>query len=257
MASFKNFIPPKANVWRGGIKKEVPAKDLVPGDIVEINIGDNIPADVVLIKSTEMKVNNASLTGESEELLRVPSENSRNVFESPNVGFFGTACTNGSGTGIVFKTGDNTVIGQIASLAETAEAGETLISKEINRFVKIIAVIAISFGVVFFFINLGYGSDIISNIVYCIGILVANIPEGLQITVTVSMALAAQRMAVRKVLVKNLQSIETLGCTSCICSDKTGTLTQNKMTVSHLFYNNRLVDAHINYETYKQKPSMY
>lgn len=111
MANFKNFIPPKATVYRGGKKKEIPAKELVPGDVVEINIGDNIPADVIIIKSNEMKVNNASLTGESEELLRVPDKNTRNIFESPNVGFFGTACTNGSGVGIVFKTGDNTVIG--------------------------------------------------------------------------------------------------------------------------------------------------
>ena len=111
MASFKNFIPPKTIVWRNGIKKEIAAKDLVPGDIVEVNLGDNIPADLIIIKSNEMKVNNASLTGESEELLRVPEESTRNIFESPNVAFFGTACTNGSGTGIVFKTGDNTVIG--------------------------------------------------------------------------------------------------------------------------------------------------
>jgi P-type E1-E2 ATPase len=106
MAGFKNFIPPKALVWRDGKKKEVAAKDLVPGDIVEVNIGDNIPADMIIIKSSEMKVNNASLTGESEELLRIPEESARNIFESPNVAFFGTACTNGSGTGVVFKTGD-------------------------------------------------------------------------------------------------------------------------------------------------------
>ena len=104
-------------MWRNGVKKLINARDLVPGDIVDINIGDNIPADVIIITSNEMKVNNASLTGESEELLRNPEEKARNIFESPNVGFFGTACTNGSGTGIVFKTGDDTVIGQIANLA--------------------------------------------------------------------------------------------------------------------------------------------
>jgi sodium/potassium-transporting ATPase subunit alpha len=111
MSSFKNFIPPKAIVWRSGKKKEISARDLVPGDIVEVNIGENIPADMIIIKSNEMKVNNASLTGESEELLRNPDEKSKNIFESPNVAFFGTACTNGSGIGIVFKTGDQTVIG--------------------------------------------------------------------------------------------------------------------------------------------------
>ena len=257
MASFKNFIPPKATAWRNGAMKEVSAKELVPGDIVEIPIGCNVPADVVIIKSNEMKVSNASLTGESEELLRVPDKFERNIFESPNVAFFSTACTNGHGVGVVFKTGDNTVIGQIATLAQTAESGETLISKEINRFVKMVAVIAITMGVIFFFINFGYGADVISNLIFCIGILVANIPEGLQITVTVCMALSAKKMAARKVLVKNLQSVETLGCTSCICSDKTGTLTQNKMTVSHLYFNNRLIEAHVNYETFKKNPSAY
>ena len=83
----------------------------MPGDIVDINIGDNIPADVIIIKSNEMKVNNSSLTGESEDLLRIPEQKNRNIFESPNVGFFGTSCTNGTGTGIVFKTGDDSVIG--------------------------------------------------------------------------------------------------------------------------------------------------
>jgi sodium/potassium-transporting ATPase subunit alpha len=111
MAQFKNFIPPKAFVFRDGKRKEINAIELVPGDIVDINTGDNIPADVVLIKTSEMKVNNASLTGESEEMLRLPEEKTKNIFESPNVAFFGTSCTNGAGIGIVFKTGDNTVIG--------------------------------------------------------------------------------------------------------------------------------------------------
>lgn len=117
MAQFKNFIPPAAEVYRDGQKKKIDASTLVPGDIVEITNGENIPADVVVIKASEMKVNNASLTGESEELLRKPEEKTQNIFESPNVAFFGTACTNGAGVGIVFKTGDDTVIGQIANLA--------------------------------------------------------------------------------------------------------------------------------------------
>ena len=117
MSQFKNFIPPRAMVFRSGVKLEVNAAELVPGDIVEVSIGDNVPADVVLIQSSQMKVNNASLTGESEDLLRIPEEKAKNIFESPNVAFFGTSCTNGSGVGIVFKTGDSTVIGQIANLA--------------------------------------------------------------------------------------------------------------------------------------------
>jgi sodium/potassium-transporting ATPase subunit alpha len=98
-------------VWREGEIKEVQAKELVIGDVVEISIGDSIPADVVIIKSNEMKVNNSSLTGESEELLRVPDEKNANIFESANVAFFGTSCVNGSGIGVIFKTGDDTVIG--------------------------------------------------------------------------------------------------------------------------------------------------
>jgi sodium/potassium-transporting ATPase subunit alpha len=106
MAGFKNFIPAKALCWRNGEKNFINASMLVPGDIVEVNFGDNIPADMVIIKANEMKVNNSSLTGESEELPRVPEEKSKNIFESHNVAFFGTMCTSGSGTGIVFKTGD-------------------------------------------------------------------------------------------------------------------------------------------------------
>jgi sodium/potassium-transporting ATPase subunit alpha len=111
MAQFKNYLPPKAIVYREGKKKDIPSYSIVVGDIIEINNGSNIPADIVIIKSNDMKVNNASLTGESEDLLRSPEENNKNIFESPNVAFFGTFCTNGQGIGIVFKTGDNTVIG--------------------------------------------------------------------------------------------------------------------------------------------------
>lgn len=111
MSQFKNFIPPKAYAYREGKKKEVNAAELVPGDIVSINTGDNIPADVVLIKVNEMKVDNSSLTGESEELIRKLEDPDANIFESHNVAFFGTSCTSGTGIGIVFKTGDKTVIG--------------------------------------------------------------------------------------------------------------------------------------------------
>lgn len=111
MAQFKNFLPPKATVYRDGQAVKIDTATLVPGDVVDIRTGDNIPADVVLISTNEMKVNNASLTGESEDLLRFPDIKNPNIFESSNVAFFGTSCTNGSGVGIVFKTGDNTVIG--------------------------------------------------------------------------------------------------------------------------------------------------
>jgi P-type E1-E2 ATPase len=122
-------------------------------------------------------------------------------------------------------------------LASSAEAAETPLSIEIERFIKIISAVAFTLGITFFIFGVIYEYDIITNLVFMIGIIVANVPEGLLATVTVSLALTAQRMAGKYVLVKNLESVETLGSTSCICSDKTGTLTQNRMTVSHMYYN--------------------
>ena len=121
MDDFKNFIPKVCQVKRDGKFTEKEASMLVPGDIVELKGGDQVPADLILMETNEMKVNNASLTGEAEELLRKPDEQNANVFESPNVAFFGTSCTNGKGVGIVFRTGDDTAIGRIANLTDSAE----------------------------------------------------------------------------------------------------------------------------------------
>jgi sodium/potassium-transporting ATPase subunit alpha len=252
MAQFKNFIPPVALAIREGAITEIEALKLVPGDIVKVKGGDNIPADIRVIDSQEMKVSNASLTGESEELIRRVKDFTDNPLESPNLAFFGTACTAGTGIGIVISTGDKTVIGQIANLAQSAESAQTPLSIEIDRFIKIISAVAITLGVTFFFFGLAYGYDPITNLVFAIGIIVANVPEGLLATVTVSLALTAKRMANKKVLVKNLESVETLGSTSCICSDKTGTLTQNVMTVSHLWFDGNMKDASTNYQIYQE-----
>jgi sodium/potassium-transporting ATPase subunit alpha len=260
MAQFENFIPPIAYVIRDGKEEKVDAKSIVPGDVVMVKGGENIPCDICIFKSNEMKVNNASLTGESEDIQIDPDlEPVNNIFETKNVAFFGTQCTAGSGTGICFRTGDATVIGQIANLASSAESAETPLAIEIERFIKIISAVAISLGVIFFIFGIIYEYDIITNLVFAIGIIVANVPEGLLATVTVSLALTAQRMAGKMVLVKNLESVETLGSTSCICSDKTGTLTQNRMTVSHLYFNRQTVDASVNWQHHqrnalKEKP---
>lgn len=131
MASFKDFIPPSANVVRDNKWQSIPAKYLVPGDIIKVKSGDNIPADILLFEAKEMKVNNASLTGESEDLLRDVEKNHESIFESPNVAFFGTECTAGEGTGLVFRTGDKTIIGRIAGLASSAEAMQTTLDAEI------------------------------------------------------------------------------------------------------------------------------
>lgn len=197
-----------------------------------------------------MKVNNASLTGESEDLLRKVDGREANILESANVAFFGTMCTDGSGKGIVIRIGDDTVIGRIATLSTSTKTKETPLSNDINFFIYVITAIALALGLAFFIFGLFY-YDIIMNVIFAIGIIVANVPEGLLATVTVALALTAKRMAKKMVLVKNLQSVETLGSTSCICSDKTGTLTQNRMTVSQLWYNLEVVEADINWQTYK------
>lgn len=226
MDDFKNFIPKVCQVYRDGKKTEVTASTLVPGDIVEVNGGDLVPADLILFETNEMKVNNASLTGEAEELLRQPRDTHENVFESPNVAFFGTNCTNGKGKGIVFRIGDDTAIGRIANLTDSAETKQTPLSHEIERFIILISIVAMFLGVTFFIYGLAATeAGGVDMLVFAIGIIVANVPEGLLATVTVSLALTAKRMSEKFVLVKNLESVETLGSTSCICSDKTGTLT--------------------------------
>lgn len=161
-------------------------------------------------------------------------------------------CTAGTGSGMVFKTGDSTVIGRIAGLASSADAHSTTLAIEIEKFIYIISAIAITLGIVFFCAGFAVGYPVITNIVFAIGIIVANVPEGLLATVTVALALTARRMATKFVLVKNLESVETLGSTSCICSDKTGTLTQNRMTVSNVFVNGKILDASTNYEIYQR-----
>jgi magnesium-transporting ATPase (P-type) len=256
MEDFANFIPKQCHVHRGGEKKEIAARELVIGDIVYLTNGQQIPADVILFQVNEMKVNNASLTGEAEELLRSvdPELLTANVFESANVAFFGTNCTLGNGKGVVFRTGDDTAIGLIANLTQSAEAKQTPLSHEIERFIILISIVAVVLGVTFFL----YGLIIvkyspIDMLVFAIGIIVANVPEGLLATVTVSLALTAGRMYEKMVLVKNLESVETLGSTSCICSDKTGTLTQNRMTVSQMFLNRKVMNCEVNMETYTKK----
>jgi sodium/potassium-transporting ATPase subunit alpha len=235
---FKDFIPPKCNAIRNGAVIDLPAKNLALGDIVIVKAGDRIPADLRIIESKEMKVDNSSLTGESDPLLRSNECNEpQKILETKNVAFFGTMCPAGYGKGIVFNIGDNTVIGQIANLADTAQAGLSPLRQELDRFIHMITVIALTLGIIFFCAGFALKYKFIQNLVFAIGIIVANVPEGLLATITISLSVAASRLSKRKVLVKNLESVETLGSTSCICSDKTGTLTQNKMTIENLFYN--------------------
>ncbi|KAM6431610.1 potassium-transporting ATPase alpha chain 2 [Liasis olivaceus] len=243
MASFSKMIPQQALVLRDAEKIEIPADQLVVGDIVEIKGGDRIPADIRLIKSQGCKVDNSSLTGESEPQSRSCEFTHENPLETKNIGFYSTTCLEGTATGIVINTGDNTIIGRIASLASGVGNEKTPIALEIEHFVHIVAGVAISIGVLFFIIAVSMHYHVLDSVIFLIGIIVANVPEGLLATVTVSLSLTAKRMARKNCLVKNLEAVETLGSTSVICSDKTGTLTQNRMTVAHLWFDNEIYSA--------------
>jgi len=193
-----------------------------------------------------MKVDNSPLTGEVEPLLRSPEcTHPEEPFETKNLAFFGTLCKEGRGKGIVINIGANTVMGQIADLAATGGTGKSPLRKELDRFVLIITVIAISLGVIFFLLALFVVKySALQCIIFGIGILVANVPEGLLACITISLAITAKRLSEKQVLVKNLEAVETLGSTSCICSDKTGTLTQNKMTVENLWFDGNVIRGH-------------
>jgi len=243
MESFKNLVPQYATVIRDGQKLTIPAEEVVVGDIVEVKGGDRIPADMRVLKAHQFKVDNSSLTGESEPQTRTPEFSHENPLETRNLAFFSTNCVEGSGTGIIINTGDRTIMGRIAGLAAGLEMGKTPIAIEIEHFIHLITGVAVFLGVSFFLIAFILGYHWLDAVIFLIGIIVANVPEGLLATVTVCLTLTAKRMASKNCLVKNLEAVETLGSTSTICSDKTGTLTQNRMTVAHMWFDNKIIEA--------------
>ncbi|KOB76210.1 putative sodium pump alpha subunit, partial [Operophtera brumata] len=243
MESFKNMVPQFATVIREGEKLTLRAEDLVLGDIVEVKFGDRIPADIRIIEARGFKVDNSSLTGESEPQSRGSDFTNENPLETKNLGFFSTNAVEGTAKGIVICCGDNTVMGRIAGLASGLDTGETPIAKEIHHFIHLITGVAVFLGVTFFLIAFILGYHWLDAVIFLIGIIVANVPEGLLATVTVCLTLTAKRMASKNCLVKNLEAVETLGSTSTICSDKTGTLTQNRMTVAHMWFDNQIIEA--------------
>merc|ERR1711971_754584 len=243
MESFKNLVPQYAVVRRNGEKITVKAAELTLGDIVDIKFGDRVPADLRVIEARGFKVDNSSLTGESEPQSRSPEFTNENPLETKNLAFFSTNAVEGTCVGMVVNIGDNTVMGRIAGLASGLEGGQTPIAKEIEHFIHIITGVAVFLGVTFLIIAFILGYNWLDAVIFLIGIIVANVPEGLLATVTVCLTLTAKRMASKNCLVKNLEAVETLGSTSTICSDKTGTLTQNRMTVAHMWFDNKIVEA--------------
>ncbi|KAI0355099.1 aminophospholipid-transporting P-type ATPase [Trametes cingulata] len=247
LASFLAMIPPSCRVVRDGTLTTIPAADLVKGDIVLVRSGDKTPADLILFAASDLKVDNSSLTGESEpqeRFARPDGVQSRPV-EAENLLFNSTLVVNGEGWGVVVRTGDHTMIGQIAALTGNETGKKSPLAVEIGRFVMMVSSIAIIFAVVFFVVGITtvYKGNGEQTVTFAVSILVAFVPEGLPSVVTLLLSIAAKRMAAQNVLVKDLQGVETLGSLTLLATDKTGTLTRNQMTVTNLWSGLRMFSA--------------
>jgi len=227
--ALRKLLPYHVKVRRGGNVTEVHSEEVVPGDIIFLAEGDRVPADARLIEVSGLMVNHAPLTGESEPLLRSHMPFDGEYLDSPNIVFAGTLVVKGSGTAAVCATGMSTEFGKIAHLTGSVESGPSPLQKEIVRATRVVAVIAVITGVFFFGLGVAIGRGFWHNFLFAIGIIIANVPEGLLPTVTLSLAMGSQRMAKKNALIKNLASVETLGSVSVICTDKTGTLTRGIM----------------------------
>lgn len=241
--SFMSLVPPMCTVLRDGHPIEINAKDVVVGDILSLKSGDKIPADVRIIQANDFKVDNSSITGESEPQERFPSTFDCAYLEAGNLAFSGTMSASGDALGIVIRTGDESVLGQIAKLTCSDEGRASQMSKEIDIFVKKIALVAFVMAVVFFIYGLVMNYGIGITFSFAIGLFVAFVPQGIPATVTLLLTIAAKRLSQKNVLVKDLQGVETLGAITLLATDKTGTLTQNKMSVVGSWINGRILSA--------------
>ncbi|UPU38303.1 cation-transporting P-type ATPase [Geomonas paludis] len=237
--ALKRLLPAHATVLRDAAERLVPAEELVPGDLVRVNRGDRISADARLIEEWDLRVDQSTLSGESHPVRKTADPLPGQALsrpELPNLLFAGTSAVAGTGTAVVFATGMATQFGRIAHLTtQTAEAPSSL-QVEINRMTRVVTALALAIGTLFFALSVAIlGRELHTGFIFAVGMVVAFVPEGLLPTVTLSLAMAVQRMAKRNALVKRLSSVETLGCCTVICTDKTGTLTQNEMTVRELW----------------------
>jgi len=231
LAAMKKLLPFQVEVRRDGARKEIAADEIVPGDVVMLAEGDKVPADLRLLEASDIRVNNSALTGEAEPMPRATAPSNGEIITSPNIAFAGTSVVSGTGMGIVFATGMRTELGRIAQLTGTVTPDLSPLQKEIVRITRVVTAIAGATGLFFFLVGVLIGRSFWDNFLFAIGIIIANVPEGLLPTVTLSLAIGSQRLAKRQALVKTLTSVETLGSVTVICTDKTGTLTQNRMAV--------------------------
>ncbi len=234
-----------AKVLRNGKMDVIPARELVPGDIVVLDTGDYIPADLRIVEAVNLKSQESSLTGES-----VPVEKSVDAIKEEEVGigdrtnmlFSSSLVTYGRGKGIVVETGMTTEVGKIAKMINSSEKQETPLQKKLDKLGKTLGIVAIVICVLIFVVGIIEGKQPINMFMTAVSLAVAAIPEGLAAVSTIVLAIGVQKMVKKNAIVKRLPAVETLGSSTVICSDKTGTLTQNKMTVEKIFFNNKLRD---------------
>ena len=246
LEALKKLSGHSAKVIREGKQYILQSRELVPGDIVILETGDYVPADIRIIESVNLKVQESALTGES-----VPVEKMSNKIENENIGiadrtnmaFSSSLVTYGRGKGVVVETGMNTEVGKIAKIINNTDNEETPLGKKLNKLGKILGIGALVICAVIFVVGLAYGKEPLEMFMTAVSLAVAAIPEGLAAVSTIVLALGVQRMVKKHAIVKRLPAVETLGSTTVICTDKTGTLTQNKMTVSEIYWNGKIVNA--------------
>ena len=236
----------EAKVIREGNIQTIPARELVEGDIVVLDTGDYIPADLRIFEAVNLKAQESSLTGESvpvEKQASVINEDELPIGDRANMLFSSSLVTYGRGKGIVVETGMNTEVGKIAEMLSGTEEQETPLQKKLNTLGKTLGIVSLIICIIIFIIGIIQGREIISMFMTAVSLAVAAIPEGLAAVSTIVLAIGVQKMVKRNAIVKRLPAVETLGSSSVICSDKTGTLTQNKMTVQKVFVNHTVYDV--------------
>lgn len=246
LEALKKMASPTAKVLRDGNPKEISSSQLVPGDLVILETGDIIPADLRLVESSNLKVEEASLTGESVPVEKRAQETYTDVVslgDRHNMAYMSTIITYGRGKGVVVETAEGTEIGKIAAMIQTFEEEETPLQKKLNQLGKVLGMTTIAVCVAVFGIGLLQGREVLEMFMISISLAVAAIPEGLPAIVTIVLAIGMNKMVERNAIVKKLLAVETLGATSVICTDKTGTLTQNEMTVVKVLADNKLIEV--------------
>lgn len=237
MEALLQLMKSTARVWREGELIEIDAQEVVPGDILFLEEGDKVAADGILLESNDLYLNLSILNGESRPTERQALETFAFpiTLESPNSVFAGTVVTRGNGLAVVTATGDATEFGKIAKMTTQIQKVETPIEKEIKHMTKVLTLLALAAGLLFFVLGVFNDRGWLISAIFALSLIVANVPEGLLPTITLSLSLASQRMARRKALIKNLNSVQTLGSATVICTDKTGTLTKNEMTLKGFY----------------------